>query len=265
MTTAANDAQVVLRVRHLLPFATPFLFGACSYFAIAAPYLFTAHSFLAVAAAFFACVIGTALLAPFAAEAESVDRLRKLAVAVTPVLLTSGAFLFLTLVDSGVIRFITVTGVMLLLALFYGQLDAGDDARFSALSRSVRAVALFFLLAFSFGIGRYVSVPLTGLTALAAVVFAFSAQQDLHGMLDGKAAFGHAAVIGLLDAQLYLAFSFLPTPYMTNAAALLVCTELVSTAMRSALAGPSGRLVPVRHLAIAIVLLAAVLGTAAWV
>jgi hypothetical protein len=265
MSIGTAHTPIATNARQLLPFATPFLFGACCYFAVVVPFMFDERvASLIVILTFLVCLFGTAGLAMFAAD-ENVRHARRIAIAATPTLLAVGAFLFLILVDSNVTRFLAVTGSMLLLALYYSQLDAGDDARFSALSRSIRAVALFFLLAFSFGIGRYVSFPFWLMVSMAGLVFAFSAHQDLRGMLNGKAALGHAGIVGILGGQAYMAFAFLPTTYMTNAAALLIGVETISTAMRNAVTRAPGALIPRRQLIAAALLLTAVLGTASWI
>lgn len=251
-------------LRRILPFAAPFIFGAACYGAVAVPYVWESGWAVAVVVAALAVgIAGTGGLAAFAAP-PGTSRAHRFAHAATPALLVAGTFLFLMLVESSAVRFVAVTGGMLLLTAFFARLDAGDDEEFANLSRAVRAVALFFLLAFTFGVSRYVSAPLPLMTAVATVALGVAAFQDLRPCVGTRLSVGYAAVAAVLGAELYLALAFLPTSYLTNAAVLLVAMEMLSSAMRNLAAPGDSPLLARRHVALALVLLAAIFGTARW-
>lgn len=255
----------------LLPGATPFVIGALLYVTALVPLLPDGARVPALVLAFVGAVSITVVMSVFS---SALIRRRAAAwrVAFAPTLLVVGAFLFHLLVGSAVGRFTALTFVMLLLVSYFLRadgLDAFDDDGIDGLlgfSRLLSAVGLFFVTVFAFGIGRFVYLPLAAIAPLIGLLYGATAYESYLQAAEApvKARRLIAAASGVLGLELFIGVSFLPTPFIANAAVCTVAFFSAVLAMNRVLAAGVGTrdLRPVLGLAAALVV--AMLGTARW-
>lgn len=192
--------------------------------------------------------------------------------AFAPALLVAGAFLFHLLVGSAIGRFTAVTFVMLLLVSYFlraDDLDAFDQAKIDAFlgfSRLLSAVGLFFVTVFAFGIDRFVHPPLIVMAALVGLLCAAVAYESFLQAAEApeKVRRLAAAACGTTGLELFIAMSFLPTPFITNAAVCAVAYFALVQAVNRVLLGTVGTRGFRIGLGLAVVSVAAMLGTARW-
>lgn len=193
--------------------------------------------------------------------------------AITPAMLTSGAFGCFLIASNPFERFGVAIVAVALLAPYLAYLRgvSRSDARFngekfSHLSFAVHVAAMFFVTAFSAEIPGYIRVPLpAAVAAVGAAALAASAEtlrRAGHGGRDGAAL---AAAAAVLMMQLFLAMTFLPTAGIVNAAVLTVLYAAGLRAASAIIAGPPAYPVRMRRdFALSCLLVALVLSTARW-
>jgi len=255
----------------LLPGATQFVVGALLYGSALVPLLPDAMRVPALVLAFAGAVSVTAIMSivSLAPIRRSVAVWRS---ALAPTLLVTGGFLFHLLVGSAVGRFAALTLVMLLLVMFFLRadgLDAFDTEKveaFLGLSRLLTAAGLFFLTVFAFGIDRFVYVPLVAISPFIALLGAVVAYESYLQAPEApeKVRRLAAAISGVVALELFIAVSFLPTPFITDAAVCTVAFFATLLAVNRVLSGSIGTRELKAGLGLAAVLVAVMLGTARW-
>lgn len=193
--------------------------------------------------------------------------------AITPTMLTSGAFGCFLVAGNAVERIGVAVVAVALLAPYLTYLrgvsradERFNSEKFSHLSFAVHVAAMFFVTAFSAVIPSYLQIPLpAAVVAVGAAALAASAETLRRAGHSGRDAAALAASAAMLMMQLFLAMSFLPTAGIVNAAVL---TVLYATGLRAAAAIIAGKpATPAaarRELAFSCLLVAVVLSTARW-
>ncbi|MEA3248966.1 MAG: hypothetical protein U9Q03_01255 [Patescibacteria group bacterium] len=254
----------------LLPGATPFVVGALLYGTALVPLMPDALRVPVLAFAFVGAVAITVVMSMVSSAPirRSVAAWRS---ALAPTLLVVGAFLFHLLVGSAIGRFTALTFVMLLLVVYFLRadgLDAFDNEGIDALlgfSRLLSAVGLFFLTVFAFGISRFVYMPLIALSLIVGLLYVVVAYESyLQSEAPEKARRLAATVSGVMGLELFIGMSFLPTPFITNAAVCTVAFFAIVLAVNRVLSGTIGMKELRIGLGLAAVLVAVMLGTARW-
>ncbi|MFH1047771.1 MAG: hypothetical protein V1738_05705 [Patescibacteria group bacterium] len=258
--------------RHLLPGAMPFVVGAILYGTVLVTILPDSYRLAVLSAAFVVAVAAAAALSALSASYQR-HQIAVWRIVLAPTLLVSGAFLFHLLVGSTLARFSAVTVVMLLLIGFVMRLDALTTGKAEAVeqaityNRLISLAGIFSLAVFSFGIRQFVQLPawLAAVT-LGSLMFIVAYEASLQAesdVLRRQRIFSSLAT-GLLGAELYVGLTFLPTPFMVNAVALLVGFFAIVRASVRILRGDAGTKELRVGLAVAAALVVLVLATARW-
>lgn len=230
---------------------------------------------LAWMAIFVSGLLATAVAAwgGYAVSRRGHSRREAMLLAITPAMLTSGAFGCFLIAGTGIERIGVAAVAVALLApyLTYLRGVSRADARFngekfSHLSFAVHVAAMFFVTAFLAEIPGYLQVPLpAAVAAVGAATLAASAETLRRAGHSGRDAAALAASAAALMMQLFLAMSFLPTAGIVNAAVLTVLYAAGLRAAVAILAGkPAAPSVARRDFAFTCLLVAVVLTTARW-
>jgi hypothetical protein len=255
----------------LLPGATPFLVGALLYGTALVPLLPEVLRVPVLMLSFIGAVGVTVVMA----TVSSVPIRRSMPAwraALAPTLLVFGSFLFHLLVGSAVGRFATLTFVMLLLVSYFLRadgLDAFDQEGIDGLlgfSRLLSAIGLFFVVVFAFGIGRFVHLPLFVIALAIGLLCAVVAYESFlqSAEVPEKVRRLTAAASGTIGLELFIGMSFLPTPFITNAAVCSVAFFASVLAVKRVFEGGAGTRELRFGLGLAAALVVAMLGTAQW-
>src|SRR3989338_6203781 len=192
--------------------------------------------------------------------------------AAAPALFSLAAYGFFLLVETDAARLGAAAAATGLLLLYFSQLEKVASGRGAKnvtdllhLLHALHAVTLFCGFVFVFGIDAYFDVtgPLeAGVVATVSTIVAWQSLPAATGAAR-QAALILSAAFGALGAELYLSFSFLPTPGIVNATAAAVLFSSALHVCRQVFAG-----VPDKHerreLAVAGALAAIVLLSARW-
>lgn len=255
----------------LLPGATPFVVGALLYGTALVPLLPDVLRAPVLVLSFVGAVGVTVTMAII----SSMPIRRGVAAwraALAPTLLVVGAFLFHLLVGSAIGRFAALTFVMLLLVSYFLRadgLDAFDQERIDGLlgfSRLLSAVGLFFVTVFAFGIGRFIQLPTVVMSLLIGLLFSVVAYESFLQVAEApkKVRWLAAMACGTIGLEFFIGMSFLPTPFITNAAVCAVGFFASVLAVNRVLAGSIGTKELKVGLGLAAALVAVMLGTARW-
>ncbi|MFH2062527.1 MAG: hypothetical protein ABIJ46_00015 [bacterium] len=255
----------------LLPGLLPFAVGAVFYASSVIKLLPEA----ARRPAFFVGFLVAALLAlsvywlPSIRPPAGVERWR---IALPPVTFVAGGFLFYILLSSGWMRFVAVTAIMLTLLIYIMRLDAaetlvpGRDANSVVrLGRLLNLFAIFFAAVFMFGAGRFVSLSEVLTAAVFGVMLAAINYESLQQSgADRTLTVRATAALTALGMETYIGLSFLPTPYLANAAVLTVVCFTVGRSGVRILSGDIGTRGLKFGLVAASLLIILVMATARW-
>jgi len=166
---------------------------------------------------------------------------------------------------------VLVAVVALLVGAHLGQVRAAAargpefDPALAHLANLVGLAGLFLLLAFLYGINSYyyVSMPLLGLAA--ATLVAGVARESLvsFGLTSAELPIV-IVVIGALEFQAYVGFSFLPTGSLVNAAVNVILFASSLYVVRMILQGAGEARYFRRELALSLLSVAVLMATAGW-
>lgn len=188
-------------------------------------------------------------------------------VAFAPIsLLGAAGFIFMLIVENAAGRAATAAAVLALhasyLSLMPRAVSGAEPSReFLRVRSAVWLATLFFVLAFLYGIGDVVDVPLAVLVFTAGAVAAVAGSALRPESAPG-APVAVVAAFGALGAETFLALWFLPTAWLVDAAVSMILFVLALQAVTHAGVAPA----PVfrRRTVFAATLIALVLGTARW-
>ncbi|MBU0625056.1 hypothetical protein KKF05_01795 [Patescibacteria group bacterium] len=258
--------------RHLLPGVMPFTIGTLLYLTALSPLLPQVSRIPVLIIFFILTILAVAVISALAASLLQ-TRITRWRLMLPPSLLTAGAFMFHLMVGSPSARFITVTATMLLLFGFVLRLDAlkasADTTQESVLfyGHVISLIGLFFVGVFGFGIKQFIQFP-TFVTAflLGGLMFAVAYEALIPIMITPP----HlravaAAALGVIGTEFFFALSFLPTPFIVNAAVLIIVFFAGLRAVSRILRGDSIFLGLRIELALTLVLIVLIMATARWI
>jgi hypothetical protein len=205
-----------------------------------------------------------------AKDAGTADR--RIRYALTPALFAAASFAYLLLLQGRAARYALVLAAVVLLAVYFRQLRQALHpfvpvtlAEFAHLCFALHAVTLYFLFAFTFGIGLYLHVPSLILALAAGSAAGLIAHETLASApISRRERFTYAAAVALVAAELQASLAFLPTSFTVGAAVALILLVLVLQIFRQIGHGAGEPRVR-RQFILSSILVTVVLTTARWV
>jgi hypothetical protein len=190
-----------------------------------------------------------------------------------PILLTTGAFLFLLIAGSSFGRCALTILTMLLIAVYFEGLRRVADrdnpvspADLAQLAHMLDLAAVFLMSAFVFGIRAFYDVPALILAIVIAAIWAFVAAENLSRTgIPVKMSAGPLVAVAVFGAEAYATLSLLPISHLVAAAVSVILLAVSTLIVGQTLSGAVEPAKIRRDLAASIGLAALLLLTARWI
>ena len=196
----------------------------------------------------------------------------RIRMAVTPVVLILGAYGYLMLAETALLRYsITILTTVALFVYFerlrkLSSLQKSEGGEFAHFSFALHVASSFFLFSFAYGLLHLVHPPVSLVASMVGVVLiSVSFETMRRAGIKASHSVPIAFALAFLATELFVSISFLPTSYIVDSAVLTILFSLALQVTRDIMKDEGTSQVIRRQIFASFILIVLVLSTARWV